>query len=177
VCLTLPDHDLWVNLSPYESTRIIADNLGQTQTGADLLAMDYLLKQTTAAFMSPETATGRQFWDHVHQRLYNEFHLTELPAEAMNKVWIIPDSASIEEHRHGVDILSTRLSVMLEDDYLHRFQSESAVHPAAHQPVRTLTAEVMRTVVVPELELAVNSDPAFGRLRQIFNAYVLAMWF
>src|SRR3989344_1388454 len=29
--LTIPEKDLWVNLSPYEKDRMIADNLGNTQ--------------------------------------------------------------------------------------------------------------------------------------------------
>jgi hypothetical protein len=34
--LTVPEKDLWVNLSPYEKNRIIPDILGQTEMGQDL---------------------------------------------------------------------------------------------------------------------------------------------
>ena len=42
--LTIPEDDLWVNLSPYEKNRIIPDEFGLTEMGRDLLAQDYILK-------------------------------------------------------------------------------------------------------------------------------------
>ncbi|HQL41763.1 MAG TPA: hypothetical protein PLO93_05690, partial [Candidatus Omnitrophota bacterium] len=47
--LTVPEKNLWVNLSPYEKERIIAGDFGETEMGRDLLAQDYLLKQITAS--------------------------------------------------------------------------------------------------------------------------------
>ena len=49
--LTIPEKDLWVNLSPYERNRMIAPNLGQTTMGRDMLAQDYILKQLTASLI------------------------------------------------------------------------------------------------------------------------------
>ena len=49
--LTIPEKDLWVNLSPYEKDRIVPDSFGQTQMGRDLLAQDYVLKQITASLI------------------------------------------------------------------------------------------------------------------------------
>jgi hypothetical protein len=45
--LTVPDDEMWVNLSPYEENRIIADGLGGTEMGRDMLIQDYMLKQFT----------------------------------------------------------------------------------------------------------------------------------
>ncbi len=42
--LTIPEGDLWVNLSPYEKDRTVPQALGQTELGRDLLAQDYILK-------------------------------------------------------------------------------------------------------------------------------------
>ncbi len=53
--LSIPETDLWVNLSPYEKDRIIPTEFGQTQMGRDLLAQDYLLKQITASLIYPES--------------------------------------------------------------------------------------------------------------------------
>src|SRR5580698_5481663 len=39
--MTVPEKDLWVNLSPYEKNRMIASNLAQTTMGRDMLAEDY----------------------------------------------------------------------------------------------------------------------------------------
>ena len=41
--LTIPEDDLWVNLSPYEKDRITTPELGITEMGKDLLSQDYLL--------------------------------------------------------------------------------------------------------------------------------------
>ena len=43
--LTIPEGEMWVNLSPYEKDRIIAKGLGETELGRDMLAQDYILKQ------------------------------------------------------------------------------------------------------------------------------------
>jgi len=61
--LTLPEKDLWVNLSPYEKDRIIADNFGKTEMGRDLLSQDYVLKQITASLIYPEEQLGKTFWE------------------------------------------------------------------------------------------------------------------
>src|SRR5207244_1947201 len=71
--LTIPEKDLWVNLSPYEKDRMIAQNLGSTQMGQDMLAQDYILKQLTASLIYPEKNLGKNFWDKVYakaQQLY-----------------------------------------------------------------------------------------------------------
>ena len=41
--LTIPEKDLWVNLSPYEKGRIIPQSFGLTEMGRDLLAEDYMI--------------------------------------------------------------------------------------------------------------------------------------
>src|SRR5208283_1504959 len=41
--LTIPEGELWVNLSPYEKDRMVPEALGQTGLGRDLLAQDYVL--------------------------------------------------------------------------------------------------------------------------------------
>ena len=51
--LTIPEKDLWVNLSPYEKNRIIPQSFGLTEMGRDLLGEDYMLKQITASLIYP----------------------------------------------------------------------------------------------------------------------------
>ena len=65
--LTIPDKDLWVNLSPYEKDRIIPRSFGLTEMGRDLLAEDYLLKQITASLIYPEDAVGKKFWKRIYE--------------------------------------------------------------------------------------------------------------
>ena len=67
VSLAMPNKDMWVNLSPYESKRIIPEVFGQTEMGRDLLAQDYILKQFTASLIYPEEGLGKKFWSKVYQ--------------------------------------------------------------------------------------------------------------
>lgn len=59
--VTVPEDQLWVNLSPEEAERIIADDLVKTEMGRDMLAMDYLLKQLMASMLYPEEGVGAEF--------------------------------------------------------------------------------------------------------------------
>ncbi|MDE1921552.1 MAG: hypothetical protein KGI24_08945, partial [Candidatus Omnitrophica bacterium] len=59
--LTVPQNDLWVNLSPYEKDRITTNAFGKTEMGRDMLEEDYILKQLTASLMYPESRLGKEF--------------------------------------------------------------------------------------------------------------------
>src|SRR3989344_1644379 len=83
--LTIPEKDLWVNLSPYEKDRMIADNLGNTQMGQDLLAQDYLLKQITASLIYPEDEFGKKFWKRVYEEAQRKYGTTNIPVNTFNK--------------------------------------------------------------------------------------------
>ncbi len=65
--LALPAQDLWVNLSPYESDRIVPDALSQTDLGRDLLSEDYILKQLAASLTYPDTEAGKKYWNALNQ--------------------------------------------------------------------------------------------------------------
>ena len=65
--LTIPENDLWVNLSPYEKDRIIPQSFGLTEMGRDLLAEDYMLKQITACLIYPEGEIGKKFWKRIYK--------------------------------------------------------------------------------------------------------------
>ena len=96
--LTIPEKDMWVNLSPYQHDRIITQEFGITEMGKDMLAQDYLLKQVTSSVMYPEGAVGKEFWNKIYQEAYKRFGTTNIPVNTFNKVWIIPDKASVYEN-------------------------------------------------------------------------------
>ena len=64
--LTLPEKDVWVNLSPYEKDCIVPKATGDTEMGRDMLAQDYILKQLTASLIYPEKDLGKEFWNRVY---------------------------------------------------------------------------------------------------------------
>ena len=117
-CLTIPENNQWVNLSPYEKDRIIPEDLGQTVLGQDMLAQDYILKQLTASLIYPEKNLGKDFWDKVYAKASQMYGTTQIPVNTFNKVWILPDTAKVYEHKNTVFVVKSHLKVMLDEDYL-----------------------------------------------------------
>jgi len=76
--LTVPEDEMWVNLSPYEENRIIPKGFGETEMGRDLLAQDYILKQLTASLMYPENELGSEFWRRVYAKAYAKYGTTDI---------------------------------------------------------------------------------------------------
>ena len=89
--LTIPEKDLWVNLSPYEKDRIIPPSFGLTEMGRDLLAEDYMLKQITASLIYPEDEVGKKFWKRIYEEAFKKYGTTDIPVNTFNKVWIVPE--------------------------------------------------------------------------------------
>ena len=214
--LTVPEDELWVNLSPYEKDRIVPDALGVTEMGRDLLAQDYLLKQLTASLIYPEDELGKKFWQKVYQLAYEKFGTTDIPVDTFNKVWIVPEKAVVYEQGSNAFVASSHLTVMMEEDYValnanaFRAQSRAAdgdderrgmalqenderrggVTPPLQSGIQNpnvgasladaqsgITSQIIREIVIPELEKEVNEGEHFARLRQVFNAMILAMWY
>ncbi len=176
--LTTPEKNMWVNLSPYEKERIIPETFGRTTMGRDLLSLDYMLKQLSASLLDPDAPQGRQFWARLYARAQTEFGTTDIPMNTFNKIWIIPDKATLYEHAGGVMIIASHLKVMLEEDYLALNASRQDT-PAVPKDtlISGMSAEMARNVLLPEIEKEVNEGATFQRLRQIYHAMLLASWY
>jgi len=111
--MTVPEKDLWVNLSPYEKHRMIAPNLGETAMGSDMLAQDYILKQLTASLIYPEKDLGKTFWDKVYAKARLLYGTAEIPVNTFNKVWIVADRADVFERNNTAFVAGAHLKVML----------------------------------------------------------------
>jgi dTDP-4-dehydrorhamnose reductase/thiamine kinase-like enzyme len=170
--LTIPEGDLWVNLSPYERNRMVPEALGQTDLGRDLLAQDYILKQLAASLIYPEKDLGKEFWSRVYAKAQQQFGTTNVPVNTFNKVWILPDQAQVFEHGTAAYVTKATLKVMLDEDYLALQK---------HMPVRNGTdsigSQVVRQIILPEIEKEVNTGKNFAPLRQIYQALILAKWY
>ncbi len=182
--LTVPEEEVWVNLSPYEKDRIVPDELGQTDMGRDMLAQDYLLKQITASLVYPEDALGKSFWDKVYKQAYERYGTINLPINTFNKVWIVPKKAVVYEHDGQAFILESSLEVMLEEDYLslkqNRKDKDLGTDHVDDQGVKELnqmSSQVVREVVLPVLEKEVNGGENFAPLRQVYHSLILAAWY
>jgi SAM-dependent methyltransferase len=181
--LTVPEKDMWVNLSPHEGDRIAAESFGQTEMGRDVLAQDYILKQLTASMIYPEEELGKQFWEKVRQKAYDLYGTTEIPVETFNKVWIVPDKAVIFESRptNTAFVVEARLKVMLEEDYMALANAKDEGRRTRDveytSDVSRLTSDVVREIIIPELEREVNEGQHFASLRQIYQSLILATWY
>ncbi len=196
--LTTPEKEMWVNLSPYEKDRIVPESFGQTQMGRDLLAQDYMLKQITASLMYPEDTLGKKFWGRVYAQAKQKFGTTDIPVDTFNKVWIVPERAVVYENSQSASayVLESSLKVMLEEDYL---ALEKNISPPLvggarggvdvnHAPrpnpphggggnISSLGSQIIREIILPELEKEVNFGKNFAQLRQIYNSLILAEWY
>ena len=202
--LTIPEQDLWVNLSPYEKQRIIPRSFGLTEMGRDLLAEDYMLKQITASLIAPEDKFGKEFWKRVYSQAVRKFGTTNIPVNTFNKVWIVPEKSVVYENTMAgtVYVIESKLKVMLEEDYLsiqkqnvetqrecasaklsNREYFMASHHRDAINRVSTISntsalcSQIIREVVIPELTREVNENENFARLRQVYNSLILAAWY
>jgi len=168
--LAVPEDELWVNLSPYEEDRMIPEVLGQTQLGKDLLAEDYILKQLTASLIYPEKQLGKDFWNKVYTKTKELYgNNAPIPVNTFNKVWILADTAKIFEKDNTAFVVSSHLKVMLEEDYLATKKNKKTQNLEA--------TNVVREVILPEIEKEINTGKNFASLRQIFHAFILASWY
>ena len=195
--LTIPEKDLWVNLSPYEKNRIIPESFGLTEMGRDLLAQDYLLKQLTASMMYPEGEMGKKFWDRVYAQAKARYGQTEIPLNTFNKIWIVPDKAVIYEQSTdpakkdlSAFVVNAHFKVMLEEDYLAKSKisppdkgdlgGSRIAKPLLTSPCQgrdcSIPTEILREILIPEIEKEVNEGKTFANLRQIFHSMLLATW-
>ncbi|MFT5388372.1 MAG: hypothetical protein ACI9E5_001508, partial [Candidatus Omnitrophota bacterium] len=170
--LTTPDKDFWVNLSPYEENRIIPENFGHTEMGRDLLAQDYILKQITASLMYPKDAIGADFWERIKERAVLEYGVSEMPLNTFNKVWVVPSKAVVYVHDNHVYVTESRLKLILYIDYLAE-QEEGLDNTESSN----VTNDIVREIIIPELEHEVNYGKHFAPLRQIYNTLILATWY
>ncbi|MBF0532016.1 MAG: hypothetical protein HQL23_02845 [Candidatus Omnitrophica bacterium] len=200
--LTVPEKNIWVNLSPYEKNRIIPDDLGKTEMGRDLLAQDYILKQLTASLLDPQKDIGKAFWDRIYKEAKAKFGTDDIPVDTFNKVWIMPDKAEVYEQGNTVFIVDSHLNVMLEEDYLAERRGAPRGRPsswrdrvtgahegrpytrsgivgvsAREETTRALASQIMREIIIPAIEKEVNEGKNFALLRQINHSLILAAWY
>jgi len=170
--LTIPEGDLWVNLSPYEKNRMVPQALGQTELGRDLLAQDYVLKQLTASLIYPEKDLGKEFWSRVYAKAQAQFGTTNVPVNTFNKVWILPDEAQVYENGNALYVTKSTLKVMLDEDY-----TALQKHMPVHNGTDSIGSNIVRQIILPEIEKEVNTGKNFAPLRQIYQSLILAKWY
>jgi len=190
--ITVPEEDMWVNLSPYEKDRVIPNGFGKTEMGRDLLAQDYLLKQVTASLMYPEEEIGQEFWDKIYKKVNDLYGVSDIPVNTFNKVWIVPEKAVVYEDGDTVYVVESHLRVMLEEDYVAMEHNAVGAAPRGRPNTNTtpntngqprgaaptnIATNIIREIILPAIEKEINHGKNFATLRQIYHSVILATWF
>lgn len=171
--LTLPEDELWVNLSPYEQNRVAPESLAATDLGRDMLTQDYLLKQLTASLTYPESAGGKDYWASVYGELFKRLGAVKTAVNSYNKVWIVPGKITLWEKDNAVFISDSSLKVMTDFDRQALQHNSSRVT----DPGAEITAKVVREKIIPLITRDINQGENFALLRQVYRSLILAVWF
>lgn len=182
--LTVPEDQMWVNLSPYEKDRIVPQDFGKTEMGRDLLAQDYMLKQLTASLMNPEADLGGEFWKRVYAKAQDKYGTTDIPMNTFNKIWIVPEKAVVYEHEKGAFVVKSHLKVMLEEDYLaleaNKNSTKHGLGDVKKEDLKVISgvqSQIIKDLLIPEIEKEVNEGKTFANLRQIYSSVILGSWY
>ena len=199
--LTIPQQDLWVNLSPREKDRIIPDAFGQTEMGRDLLAQDYILKQITSSLVFPENELGKKFWEKIYSEAYescsdapdkmsggrspDSCRWQDVGIDTFNRVWIVPEKAVVYAQGDTAIVVESRLKVLLQEDIPPPARSawgrlgggEATKSPSLNPSRKGRETHLIEEIILPAIEREVNEGQNFAALRQIYNSLILATWF
>jgi len=191
---------MWVNLSPYETERVVPKELGITDMGQELLGQDYLLKRLAASLTYPETELGNKYWQAMNSSLRGAQAAKQSQpeiathtarndnAQLFNKVWIIPDKAVVYDAGDRAFVKQAHLKVMCEEDYLamqqnYRLQITNYKLPNGnvggdnYSPADKDATNLFKQYILPSIEKEINEGKNFVPLRQIYHAVILASWF
>ena len=114
----LPNSSFWVNLRPDSPDRIIDDSLAKTDIGRIMLAADVQLKKDLAAYTSPKTKEGKEYWDKLYKKAEELFGNEDISIPTITRPWIVPNEIILRDTNTNAYIYKATLKVLLESDYL-----------------------------------------------------------
>ena len=196
---SIRDDFQWVNLSAYESDRMLPKELSGTHLGRGLLSQDCVLKQLTASFMHPDSPVGRDYWDAVYAEARRLYGASTRPFRSFQKVWITPAKAVVYEKDHDecdateallplkrghilAYALENELDVRCEEDILAASHNEWRPGDGRWQGAGQIpgandfTVDLFKQIVLPAIKREVNEGEHFAECRRIYSAMLLAAW-
>lgn len=174
--VSLPNSSFWVNLRPDSQNQIIDDNLAKTDIGRILLEADVQLKKDTAKLTSPDTATGRLYWDRLYKKADELFQSSNITIPTLVRPWIVPGDVILRETPNNAYIYKATLKVLLEEDYL----KDSTIYNFKDERLKTLnkySSELIKELIIPRLTKEINTSKRYAKLRQVFYSLIIAQWF
>jgi hypothetical protein len=172
VCLSLPDDVFWVNLNPYEPSRIIDPRLAETDIGRAMLEADLQLKFDTGEIIDPrKSASGKNYWTRLSE-IAGRSESTRRKVSAESRTWIVPGPVHIECSGPNVFIVDAPLDVMLESERFQAGETDGFNSTMTNKEVEALAKEI----ILPALRARVNSGDRYAALRQAYHSLILARW-
>lgn len=157
--LAVENEDFWVNLSPYEADRVVADSLSNSLIGNDMLDQDYMLKYISSLHTHPETELGKSYWNLVNN------------SESFNKIWVVPGEITLYDGDYQGVIIDAQLDAQSEKDFLATKNNSLSSTNLSN------VDDVISSLILPQLRKDLNDSSAFANLRQIYSAIIMARWF
>jgi Xanthomonas XOO_2897-like deaminase len=170
VWLALPASKFTVNLNPSEPNRIVDSDLGRTDAGRILLEADFAMKKTVARLIHPDTPQGAQFWAALQPGPDGSTCLSM-------RQWIVPAPATVREDGKNLYILDAPLAVKMETDYLAGAGVADTSCSNQPQSISAHNEQVFRTMILPQVEQAVNQAPEYASLRRVYLSRVVSEWY
>jgi hypothetical protein len=171
VWLSLPTSSFWVNLNPDEPERIIDAELGRTEVGRILLEADLQMKRTVGQLIHPDTTLGAQLWNGLGRGSDGQTCFSF-------RQWIVPGEAVVREDQDGLYILDAPLEVKLESEYLAAQGAANLPGCQAQDPtVAERNEALFSSLILPEIQRAVNEAPEYADLRRVYLSRVAAEWY
>jgi hypothetical protein len=164
--LVLDPTTFWVNLDPREPDRIIDPALGRTNAGRALLQADYQMKRTEGLLLNPDTPLGARYWAALLG--------SGTSACFSSRAWIVPGDVRVREDGDSLYVLKAALDVKTEAQHLGGTGKLSC--PQADPAAVARNEKLERTLILPRIVQAVNTEPEYAPLRRAFLARVVAQW-
>jgi hypothetical protein len=200
--LALDEDQQWVNLSPYDSSRMLPEALSGTRLGYDMLAFDCKLKALSASLLHPDCCSGRSYWQELYRRARSRFGTAMLPFQSfqtitvsasMAKVFVPPKSWVPEAPAQAIKdfllgpyinaaiVVGHKLQAVCDTDtkaeaYMSEPVSRSRKMEPRTRAISDLATAVFRDVILPIIERELNEGESFAFNRQLFVSMILASW-
>ncbi len=195
--LSIKEDDLWVNLSAYESNRMIPNVLSETELGRDMLEIDCLLKRFTASLLHPESETGKEYWEII----FNKFGSTARNINTFQKIWIVPtkavtyspdpkDKKNVEIFGH-LDkdkiysyVVESTIDVLCEEDLLafnENLEEQKITlnkdNRKSAEDINMFCNQLFKKLILPIIKKEINTGKTFATARQLYKVLILSTWY
>ncbi|BCJ36571.1 hypothetical protein Athai_40740 [Actinocatenispora thailandica] len=171
VWLELQPSTFWVNLNPAQPDKIIDPQLARTDVGKVLLSSDLELKREFTRLQNPDTPTGAEFFRKIYLAGPDSDHCLSYRA------WITPKPASVRQTNGSLYILDAPLRVRTATLYTTDPKTGKRTCPGQSKARADYNQRVLRQLLVPKVEQAINSDSRFATLRRVYLSRVAAEWY